>query len=169
MKEVRCLNKVLCDNIKTLLAIQGETVSGLEQKLGYGRGTISKWENANPCLSRVLGVAEYFGVTADALVHLPMSPERLQHEYIASTLVFLLVHDKIQPTFEENSFTCAVGKFSIQYTYEEDEVVVTSDESERHIPLYDADKSTLCTWVRKEHGDPVLNELREELRLLMSN
>lgn len=52
--------KKLCDDKKI-------TISQLEQELGFGVSTISKWKRQNPSTNKLSDVAEYFGVSLDYL------------------------------------------------------------------------------------------------------
>ena len=55
-------------NIRMLCKKQGISVSDLERTLGFGNGLIGKWEHSSPSISRLKSVANYFGVSIDALI-----------------------------------------------------------------------------------------------------
>ena len=57
---VGCI-KSLCDN-------SGVTFAELERSLGFGNGTIARWDEKCPSVTRVKAVADYFGVTVDDLL-----------------------------------------------------------------------------------------------------
>ena len=59
---------MLLDNIKYLCMQNGISIHRLEKDLGFGNGSIAKWDSASPSLERVRRVSEYFGVTIDELV-----------------------------------------------------------------------------------------------------
>ena len=44
------------------------TINALETTLGFGRGTIRKWETQNPSSDKLEQVADYFGVSVDYLL-----------------------------------------------------------------------------------------------------
>ena len=44
------------------------TVKELERILGFSNGTIHFWKKGSPRVDRLKAVADYFGVTVDALI-----------------------------------------------------------------------------------------------------
>lgn len=44
---------------------RGITILTLENKLGFGRSTIRKWEKSVPTVVKLKKVADYFGVSVD--------------------------------------------------------------------------------------------------------
>lgn len=54
--------------IKTLCSADGITFAELERTLGFGNGTIARWDCNSPGVDRAKRVADYFGVTVDALL-----------------------------------------------------------------------------------------------------
>lgn len=40
----------------------------LEKELGFGNGTIGKWQKASPSVDKLKKVADWFGVTLDELL-----------------------------------------------------------------------------------------------------
>lgn len=58
----------LLTRIKVLCAEHNTTLSSLEKALGFGNGTISKWDNATPSGDRLSKVADYFGISVDFLL-----------------------------------------------------------------------------------------------------
>lgn len=48
--------------IKQMCSEKGISVTGLEKKLGFGRGTITKWKNSSPTVENLQKVANFFGV-----------------------------------------------------------------------------------------------------------
>ncbi|WP_165000313.1 helix-turn-helix domain-containing protein [Anaerophilus nitritogenes] len=59
---------MIVESIKKLCNRQGITLTHLEKKLGFGRGSISKWDKNTPSINRVKKVAEYFNVSLDYLL-----------------------------------------------------------------------------------------------------
>lgn len=53
--------------IKELCKDNGISIRRLEQLLGFGNATIQRWEESTPNITKVIAVADYFGVTIDAL------------------------------------------------------------------------------------------------------
>jgi transcriptional regulator with XRE-family HTH domain len=58
----------LLKNIRKMCADNHLAVSALEKELGFGGGTISKWEKSSPTVDKLQKVADYFGVTTDHLL-----------------------------------------------------------------------------------------------------
>lgn len=58
------------DRIKQLTEQKGNRISlnALEKELGFGQYTISIWKKCSPTASRLVKVAEYFGVSVDYLL-----------------------------------------------------------------------------------------------------
>lgn len=54
--------------IKELAEQQKLSIRSLEEKLGYGNGTIRRWEKQVPGVDKVQKVADYFGVSVDYLL-----------------------------------------------------------------------------------------------------
>lgn len=64
-------NKVLIENIRKLCDSKGIKITNLEKELGFGAGIINRWGNeADPSLSKVIQVANYFHVSLDDIVGL---------------------------------------------------------------------------------------------------
>lgn len=64
-------NKVLIENIRKLCNSKGIKITNLEKELGFGAGIINRWGNeADPSLSKVIQVANYFHVSLDDIVGL---------------------------------------------------------------------------------------------------
>lgn len=56
------------DIIRIKCKSQGISLPKLEEKLGFGAGTISKWDKSAPSIDKLTKVAEYFNVTIDELL-----------------------------------------------------------------------------------------------------
>ncbi len=54
--------------IKELSKERGMSVSALEAALGFGNGTIAKWEKTAPSAFKLKKVADYFNVSVDYLL-----------------------------------------------------------------------------------------------------
>jgi len=59
---------MLVETIKMLCRAHGISVPKLEDKLGFGGGTISKWNKSSPSVDKLRRVAEYFQLTVDDLL-----------------------------------------------------------------------------------------------------
>ena len=58
----------LKESIKALCEINGISIFKLETVLGFGSGTILKWDTASPTLAKLQKVADYFGVSVSYLI-----------------------------------------------------------------------------------------------------
>lgn len=56
------------EKIKALCAAKGISIQKLERALGFGNGTISRWDINRPSVDKVKLVADYFGCTVDELL-----------------------------------------------------------------------------------------------------
>lgn len=62
-------NELLFNNIKTLCDEKGIKITNLEKELGFGGGIISRWgNNADPSLSKIIDIADYFDISIDELI-----------------------------------------------------------------------------------------------------
>ncbi|NQE01815.1 helix-turn-helix domain-containing protein [Enterococcus gallinarum] len=58
----------LYEKIKSLADGQHISIRRLEEKLGYGNGTIRRWEKQTPGVDKIQKVADYFDVSIDYLL-----------------------------------------------------------------------------------------------------
>lgn len=56
-------------NIQNVCREKGMTIIGLETQLGFGRGSIYKWDEHVPSIAKVKDVADVLGVTVDDLIN----------------------------------------------------------------------------------------------------
>lgn len=56
-------------NIQNVCREKGMTITGLETQLGFGRGSIYKWDSHLPSVAKVKDVADVLGVTVDDLIN----------------------------------------------------------------------------------------------------
>ena len=56
-------------NIQNVCREKGMTITGLEAQLGFGRGSIYKWDSHLPSVVKVKDVADVLGVTVDDLIN----------------------------------------------------------------------------------------------------
>ena len=59
---------MLIKNVKALCAENGITITELERNAGIGCGTIGRWTKSSPRVDTLKKVADYFGVTMEALI-----------------------------------------------------------------------------------------------------
>lgn len=59
----------MLEKIKQLCSQNNITIRELEKKLNFGNGTIHKWDNAQPSISKVKSVADYFNVDVNYLIY----------------------------------------------------------------------------------------------------
>lgn len=59
---------MVLENIKTLCAANKISIAKLEKELGLGNATIRGWGNSSPNVDNLKKVADYFGLTLDALL-----------------------------------------------------------------------------------------------------
>ena len=57
------------EKISILAKENGLTLQKLEEELGFGGGTISRWEKSSPSVDKLQKVATLFGITIDELLH----------------------------------------------------------------------------------------------------
>lgn len=58
----------LRDRVKELANSSGLSLPNLEKELGFGNGTIVRWNKSTPTADKLKIVADYFGVTLDYLI-----------------------------------------------------------------------------------------------------
>jgi len=58
----------LVNKIQDLCRLKGTNQSTLERELGFGKGTISKWDKSSPSADKLQSVADYFHVSIDFLM-----------------------------------------------------------------------------------------------------
>ncbi len=59
---------MLYDKIQELCRKKKTNFAQLERALGFGNGTLHKWESSIPGIDKVQSVAKYFGITVDELL-----------------------------------------------------------------------------------------------------
>lgn len=59
---------MILENITRLCKERNVSIAKLERETGIGNGTIGRWGTSSPSVENVRKVAEYFGVTVDALI-----------------------------------------------------------------------------------------------------
>lgn len=59
---------MLYERVRKLCHAHGISVTNLEKELGFGNGTITKWDNSSPSLAKIKAVAEYFNMPISELI-----------------------------------------------------------------------------------------------------
>ena len=59
----------MVDAIKALCDQHNTTIKSLERSLGFGNGTIARWDESSPAINKVLKVAEYFNVDVYTVIY----------------------------------------------------------------------------------------------------
>ena len=59
---------MLSENVMRLCRKMGISYHRLEKELGFGNGSLRKWDYSSPAVDKVQRLAEYFGVTIDELL-----------------------------------------------------------------------------------------------------
>jgi transcriptional regulator with XRE-family HTH domain len=54
--------------IKNLLKREKSTIAELERNLGFGNGTLRRWETNDPVVEKLVKVANYFNVSTDYIL-----------------------------------------------------------------------------------------------------
>lgn len=57
----------MVEQIKQLCVKNGTSIKALEKELGFGNGTIRRWDTSKPSIDKILKVAEKFSVSASYL------------------------------------------------------------------------------------------------------
>ena len=60
--------ETLRDRVRTLAKTRGLSLPKLEAELGFGSGTIVKWDKSTPSADKLQKVADYFDVSVDFLL-----------------------------------------------------------------------------------------------------
>lgn len=63
------------DRIKSLAREHGFSIRSLEEKLGFGNGTIRRWQTQTPGIDKIQKVADYFDVSIDYLLGRNQTPK----------------------------------------------------------------------------------------------
>jgi len=58
----------MVEQIKELCAAHNTNIKSLEKELGFGNGTIRRWDERKPSYDRIESVARRFGVTVEYLL-----------------------------------------------------------------------------------------------------
>lgn len=59
---------MIYENIQSLCRQKGISISRLEREIGLGNGTVCRWKQSDPTVTRLKQVADYFGVALESLM-----------------------------------------------------------------------------------------------------
>lgn len=108
-------NKVLIDNIRKLCDSNGIKITNLEKELGFGAGIISRWGNdADPSLSKIIQVANYFHVSLDDIVGLNNVNDVFLEKLITQTInntIKWKSYDDITSNFPKQYFNSSFSEY----------------------------------------------------------
>ena len=83
------------DRICVLCKNAGISVRALEREMGFSYGAISKWRYHAPSYTKVIKVADYFGVTPDTILGAPDKRQTIQ--LTADDTALLLIYKELNP------------------------------------------------------------------------
>jgi len=83
--------------IKELANAKGLSLPNLESELGFGSGTIVKWDKSTPNVDKLQKVANYLGVSIDYLVTGEIEDEqnKIIYEYAKKLLALGMTPEKL--------------------------------------------------------------------------
>lgn len=163
------MNDFLVSNIIKLAERRGKLVEDVENELNFRNGEIQSWKNLNTSISKVCKVADYFGVTVDTLVRIPLSDDSLQHETIGSKIVSLILCGRaVTKVSKSQTMRCFVPPYVCAYDGT-DTIIIYDDDSERSIRLWNTDKETLDEWLQINTTDTVLTEFENLVDNILLN
>lgn len=93
----------LYDKIKELASEHGFSIRSLEEKLGFGNGTIRRWQTQTPGIDKIQKVADYFNVSIDYLLGRNQTPKDATEKETKELKNIL--YDEAGLTYSEESVT----------------------------------------------------------------
>ncbi len=75
----------IVSRIQSLAKAHNKTLSGIERILGFGNGSIRKWNVNHPSSDKLEKVADYFGISVDYLLGRTENPAPLQPSHANAT------------------------------------------------------------------------------------
>lgn len=106
-------------NIKERIAILAKenntTIRNIEETLGFGRGTISRWSDSSPSIDKLLKVANYFNVNVNVLINDIEEQGYYDDPEVAAYAEELRTNPEMKMLF---SAAKDISKESMQKTYE---------------------------------------------------
>lgn len=71
----------LVEKLRALAKAQNTSFSALEKELGFGNGTIQKWDNSSPSCDKLLKLANFLNVSIDSLLRDEYNNTTTDHMY----------------------------------------------------------------------------------------
>ena len=131
-------NKILIENIRRLCEEHNLKITNLEKELGFGAGIINRWGNdADPSLSKIIQVAEYFNVSLDEVVG--RSTSDINDEFLKVIYKKTSNKDIQWQSFDETNDESGLQQFShdIEYNcFYSQEEYIDFMESHKQISYY---------------------------------
>lgn len=93
----------LYDKIKELASEHGFSIRSLEEKLGFGNGTIRRWQTQTPGIDKIQKVADYFNVSIDYLLGRNQTPKNATEK--ESKELKNIINNEAGLTYSEESVT----------------------------------------------------------------
>jgi transcriptional regulator with XRE-family HTH domain len=87
----------LTERIKYLASQKKENFTSIERALGFGQGTIRRWDTSNPSVDKLIKLANFLSVSTDWLLGM----EREADKASVSTYEYACKSDELQLTVEE--------------------------------------------------------------------
>ena len=87
----------MVEEIKMLCKANGTSIKALERELGFGNGTIRRWDSSVPSYDKILKVADYFKCTVEIITGEMEQKEKPAQESGLSV-------DEIKEAFRGKSF-----------------------------------------------------------------
>lgn len=79
--------------IKELAYAQKISIRRLEEKIGFGNGTINRWAKTTPGVDKLEKVADYFGVSVDYLLGRESKADMIHNAPIDEALGTIMSYD----------------------------------------------------------------------------
>lgn len=86
----------LVQNIKTLCQYKEISVARLEKMMNISVSSISKWENSNPSLTKVMDIANFFNVSIEFLCNSDISETQNTTELFMESLIQKTIHKNVK-------------------------------------------------------------------------
>ncbi len=131
-------NKILIENIRRLCEEHNLKITNLEKELGFGAGIINRWGNdADPSLSKIIQLAEYFNVSLDEVVGRSIS--NINDEFLKVIYKKTSNKDIQWQSFDKTNDESGLKQFSYDFEYNNlwsQEEYIDFEETHKQISYY---------------------------------
>ena len=103
---------MLTDKIKDLCQQHFTSIPRIEEKLGFGAGTISHWKKSSPSFDNIIKVAELFHVSLDWLAERKNAVE-MENNYTSDELKLLYYYRRLNDDGKKNAIHIMDGLTSV--------------------------------------------------------